>query len=164
MTTRTSEIAIRFKTAPMALFHATPSADLAAHWLVIRIQPNEGISLQFEIKRPGPAVELKSVKMNFAYKDWFPPQQNVGYETLIYDVMTGDQTLFQRADQVEEGWRIVGDVLHHWGKVPPEDFPNYIAGTSGPLAADLLLARDGGRTWRPVKLDPGPRKIGESDQ
>ena len=164
MTTRTSEIAIRFKTAPMALFHDTPSADLAANWLVIRIQPNEGISLQFEIKRPGPAVELKSVKMNFAYKDWFPPQQNVGYETLIYDVMTGDQTLFQRADQVEEGWRIVGDVLDHWGKTAPEDFPNYIAGTSGPLAADLLLARDGGRAWRPVKPDAGPRKLGEADR
>ncbi len=161
MTTRTSEIAIRFKTAPMALFHDTPSAEIAANWLVIRIQPDEGISLQFEIKRPGPAVELKTVKMNFAYKDWFPPQQNVGYETLLYDVMTGDQTLFQRADQVEEGWRIVGDVLDHWGKVPPEDFPNYIAGTSGPLAADLMLARDG-RSWRPVKLDPGPRKSDEN--
>ncbi|MGI3900878.1 MAG: glucose-6-phosphate dehydrogenase [Janthinobacterium lividum] len=161
MSTRTSEIAIRFKTAPMALFHDTPSAEIAANWLVIRIQPDEGISLQFEIKRPGPAVELKSVKMNFAYKDWFPPQQNVGYETLLYDVMTGDQTLFQRADQVEEGWRIVGDVLDHWGKTTPEDFPNYIAGTSGPLAADLMLARDG-RSWRPVKRDPGPRKSDEN--
>ena len=111
------------------------------NWLVIQIQPDEGISMQFEVKRPGPTVELKSVKMNFAYNDWFPPQQNVGYETLLYDVMIGDQTLFQRADQVEEGWRIVQPVLDAWAKQTPDDFPNYIAGTAGPAAADALLAQ-----------------------
>ena len=161
MTTRTSEIAIRFKPAPMALFARTETSDISANWLVIQIQPDEGISLQFEIKRPGPQVDLKTVKMNFAYKDWFPAQQNVGYETLLYDVMIGDQTLFQRADQVEEAWRVVDGVLAHWGKDAPQDFPNYVAGTAGPLAADLLLARDGDRAWRPVKLDPGPRMMGE---
>ena len=99
--------------------------------------------------------------MAFAYKDWFPTQQNVGYETLLYDVMTGDQTLFQRADQVEEAWRVVDGVLDHWGKTEPEDFPNYVGGTAGPTAADLLLARDGDRAWRPVKLDLGPKKPAE---
>jgi glucose-6-phosphate 1-dehydrogenase len=159
MTTRTSEVAIRFKPAPMALFAATDAADIRANWLVIQIQPDEGISLQFEVKRPGPVVDLKSVKMNFAYKDWFPAQQNVGYETLIYDAMIGDQTLFQRADQVEEAWRVVDGVLDHWGESVPDDFPNYAGGSAGPTAADLLLAKDG-RAWRPVKLDPGPKQPG----
>ena len=104
-------------------------------------------------------MTLESVKMNFAYKDWFPAQQNVGYETLLYDVMIGDQTLFQRADQVEEAWRIVGTVLDHWGKTTPDDFPNYTSGTAGPVAADAMLARDGERAWRPVQIDPGPRPM-----
>ena len=159
MTTRTTEIAIRFKPAPMALFAETDTSRIRANWLVMQIQPDEGISLQFEIKRPGPIVTLESVKMNFAYKDWFPAQQNVGYETLLYDVMIGDQTLFQRADQVEEAWRIVGTVLDHWGKTTPDDFPNYAGGTAGPVASDAMLARDGERVWRPVKIDPGPRPM-----
>ncbi len=160
MTRRTTEIAIRFKQAPMALFETTDCSSMSANWLVIQVQPEEGISLQFEVKRPGPLVELQSVKMNFAYKDWFPPQQNVGYETLLYDVMIGDQTLFQRADQVEQGWRIVQPVLEAWAKAIPDDFPNYIAGTAGPAEADALLARDGGRSWRPVAVNSGPKALG----
>ncbi len=159
MARRTTEIAIQFKQAPMMLFETTECEAMRANWLVIQVQPDEGISLQFEVKRPGPLVELKSVKMNFAYKDWFAPQQNVGYETLLYDVMTGDQTLFQRADQVEAGWRVVEPVLDAWGKTAPGDFPNYIGGTAGPAAADALLARDGGRAWRPVKPDAGPEPL-----
>ncbi len=160
MTRRTTEVAIRFKRAPMSLFEQSSDMDsMRANWLVMQIQPDEGISLQFEVKRPGPLVQLEPVKMNFAYKDWFPPQQNVGYETLLYDVMIGDQTLFQRADQVEQGWRIVAPVLEAWGKQTPSDFPNYIAGTAGPAAADALLAEDGGRYWRPVKVSPGPKPL-----
>lgn len=162
MTRRTTEIAIRFKEAPMALFESTECRSMRANWLVIQVQPEEGISLQFEVKRPGPTVELQTVKMNFAYKDWFPPQQNVGYETLLYDVMIGDQTLFQRADQVEQGWRIVQPVLDAWAKTLPDDFPNYIAGTAGPAEADALLARDGGRSWRPVAVNSGPRGLGKA--
>lgn len=159
MTRRTTEIAIRFKSAPTSLFEDSAAQSMHPNWLVIQVQPDEGISIQFDVKRPGPTVDLKSVKMNFAYSDWFPAQQNVGYETLLYDVMIGDQTLFQRADQVEEGWRIVQPVLDAWDKEPPEDFPNYIAGTAGPAAADALLAKDGGRSWRPVAIDPGPKKL-----
>ncbi len=158
MTQRNTEIAIRFKSAPTMLFDPTGGA-MHPNWMVIQIQPNEGITLQFEVKKPGPVVEIKSVKMAFSYSDWFPAQQNVGYETLLYDVMTGDQTLFQRADQVEEGWRIVEPVIDTWAKQSPEDFPNYIAGTAGPAAADALLARDGGRSWRPVTVDSGPKKL-----
>ncbi len=161
MTRRTTEIAIRFKSAPMSLFENEAAQAMHSNWLVLQIQPDEGISMQFDVKKPGPLVEVKSVKMNFAYSDWFPPQQNVGYETLLYDVMTGDQTLFQRADQVEEGWRIVEPVLEDWAKTAPEAFPNYIAGTAGPAEADAMLARDGGRSWRPVTADPGPKKTGK---
>ena len=90
---RMTEIAIRFKQAPYAAFADTPVDRLRPNWLVIRIQPDEGISLQFEVKRPGPVVDLAAVKMDFRYRDWFPPEPNVGYETLLYDVMIGDATL-----------------------------------------------------------------------
>ena len=149
MPARMTEIAIRFKQAPMAAFEDTPIDTLPPNWLVIRVQPDEGISLQFEVKRPGPMMDLAAVKMDFAYKDWFPREPNVGYETLLYDVMIGDATLFQRGDMVEQTWRVVQPVLDAWAK-PAKGFPNYKAGSAGPKAADDLLARDGNRAWRPV--------------
>src|SRR5713226_9823574 len=114
MAERMTEIAIRFKQAPYAAFEDTPVASLRPNWLVLRIAPDEGISLQFEVKRRGPVMDLAAVKMDFRYDDWFPKEQNVGYETLLYDVMTGDQTLFMRADMVEQAWRIVQPVLDDW--------------------------------------------------
>jgi glucose-6-phosphate 1-dehydrogenase len=149
MCRRTTEIAIRFKDAPMALFAETGVHTAGPNWLVIQVQPDEGISIQFDVKRPGPVVELAPVLMDFKYKDWFPPQPNVGYETLLYDVMIGDATLFQLADQVEAGWRAVQPVLDLWAAQKPKDFPNYASGSAGPDAADAMLARDG-RTWRSV--------------
>src|SRR6185312_1811560 len=134
---RNTEIAIRFKPAPHAPFANTPVGGLPPNWLVIAIQPDEGISLQFEVKRPGPDMQLAQVKMNFAYSDWFPKEPNVGYETLIYDVMTGDATLFHRADQVEEAWRVVQPVLDAFAKDKP-DFPNYASGSDGPKSAQEL--------------------------
>ena len=101
MSQRNTEIAIRFKQAPYAAFQDTPVDTLRPNWLVLRIAPDEGISLQFEVKRPGPVVDLAAVKMDFRYDDWFPKEPNVGYETLLYDVMIGDPTLFMRADMVE---------------------------------------------------------------
>jgi glucose-6-phosphate 1-dehydrogenase len=86
--------------------------------------------------------------MDFAYADWFPKEPNVGYETLIRDVMIGDQTLFMRADMVEQGWRIVQPVLDAWA-VDCRDVPLYASGSDGPAAANELLSRDG-RSWRPV--------------
>jgi len=105
--------------------------------------------MQFEVKRPGPIVDLAAVRMAFKYADWFPKEPNIGYETLIYDVMIGDQTLFNRADTVEETWRVVADVLHEWDTIRPDTVPFYASGTDGPPEADALLARDG-RAWRPV--------------
>src|SRR5665213_3272644 len=149
MSHRTTEIAIRFKQAPYAAFQDTPVDTLRPNWLVLRISPDEGISLQFEVKRPGPVVDLAAVKMDFRYDDWFPKEPNVGYETLLYDVMIGDPTLFMRADMVEQAWRIVQPVLDDWA-ANKADFPNYESGSDGPKAADELLAGDGHRTWRPV--------------
>ena len=150
MSNRWTEIAIRFHRAPLSLFKGTDVARMGANWLVLQIQPEEGISLQFQVKRPGQVVTLAPVKTNFAYKDWFPPQPNVGYETLIYDCMIGDATLFQRADMVEASWRIVQPVLDAWASQKPADFPNYTSGSAGPKAAESLLADDGGRSWRAI--------------
>jgi len=150
MCSRRTEIAIRFRQAPLSVFQGTDIAKLAPNWLIFQIQPEEGISLQFEVKRPGQTMALSPVKTSFAYKDWFPSQANVGYETLIYDCMIGDATLFQRADMVEAGWRIVQPLLDAWASIQPTDFPNYQAGSAGPKSADMLLEDDGSRSWRSI--------------
>jgi glucose-6-phosphate 1-dehydrogenase len=152
MSQRNTEIAIRFKQAPYAAFQDTPVDTLRPNWLVLRIAPDEGISLQFEVKRRGPVVDLAPVKMDFHYDDWFPKEPNVGYETLIYDVMIGDPTLFMRADMVEQTWRIVQPVLDAWAKHDVEKVPIYPAGSPGPSEADALLAR-ADRRWRSVGGD-----------
>jgi glucose-6-phosphate 1-dehydrogenase len=146
---RMSEIAIQFKRAPIAVFRDTPVEDVGSNLLVIRIQPDEGVSLQFGAKIPGTALDIGNVKMNFQYKDYFQSAPSTGYETLIYDAMIGDATLFQRADNVEAGWKVVQPVLDAWANRRPRDFPNYEAGTQGPRQADELLARDG-RVWRKI--------------
>jgi glucose-6-phosphate 1-dehydrogenase len=97
-------------------------------------------------------VDLAAVKMDFHYDDWFPKEPNVGYETLIYDVMIGDPTLFMRADMVEQAWRVVQPVLDAWAKKGAADLPIYPAGSAGPSEADALLAQDG-RCWRSVHGD-----------
>ena len=146
---RTTEIAIRFKSAPFAPFRGTGMDAFGPDWLVLQIQPDEGISLQFDVKRPGPRVELAPVRMDFKYADWFRAEPNVGYETLLYDCMTGDATLFQRADMVEACWRAVQPILDDWAQRTPADFPNYASGSAGPASSDTLLAM-GGRSWRPL--------------
>ena len=149
---RNTEIAICFKQAPYAAFEQTPVEALRPNWLVLRIAPDEGISLQFEVKRPGPAMDLAAVRMNFCYDDWFPKEPNVGYETLLYDVMTGDPTLFMRADMVENAWRIVQPVLDAWARDDAGGIPVYASGSAGPSEADALLQRDG-RAWRSLNGD-----------
>jgi glucose-6-phosphate 1-dehydrogenase len=146
---RMSEIAIQFKRAPIAVFRDTPVEDVGSNLLVLRIQPDEGVSLQFGAKIPGTALDIGNVKMNFQYQDYFQSAPSTGYETLIYDAMIGDATLFQRADNVEAGWKVVQPVLDAWASRRPRDFPNYEAGTQGPRQADELLARDG-RVWRKI--------------
>ena len=152
MSQRNTEIAIRFKQAPYTAFQDTPVDTLRPNWLVLRISPDEGISLQFEVKRRGPVMDLAAVKMDFHYDDWFPKEPNVGYETLLYDVMIGDPTLFMCADMVEQTWRIVQPVLDAWAKNSASDLSIYRAGNAGPAEADALLARDG-RSWRRLHGD-----------
>lgn len=149
MSCRNTEIAIRFKPAPYTAFQGTLVDNMPANWLVLRIAPDEGISLQFDVKRRGPVVDLAAVKMDFHYNDWFPKEPNVGYETLLYDVMIGDQGLFMRADMVEQAWRVVQPVLDAWA-ADKSGIPGYASGSDGPAAADRLLALGGDRTWRPV--------------
>jgi glucose-6-phosphate 1-dehydrogenase len=147
---RWTEIAIHFKHAPLALFRDTPVGTLGPDWLILQIQPDEGIRLRFNAKRPGTEMHLESVAMDFKYADWFKQAPAVGYETLLYDCFAGDQTLFQRADQVEAAWAVVQPVLDAWGKEKPKDFPNYAAGSAGPACADELIQRNG-RAWRPIR-------------
>jgi glucose-6-phosphate 1-dehydrogenase len=142
---RTTEIAIRFRQAPFVLFRGTEVERMSPNWMVLRIQPDEGIALEFAAKRPGPSMRLSNVRMDFAYKSYFNVASSTGYETLLYDCMIGDATLFQRADTVEAGWQAVQPILDTWANNPPRDFPNYAAGSNGPVAADQLLAE---RAWR----------------
>jgi glucose-6-phosphate 1-dehydrogenase len=148
MTRRDTEIAIRFKQAPLSLFRHTGMTEPVPNWLVMQIQPEEGISLQFGAKVPGPELQLSAVDMGFFYKDYFRAEPSTGYETLVYDAMIGDATLFQRADNIEAGWRLVQPILDAWaeGEDPMATYP---AGSAGPAAADALLERDG-RAWRPL--------------
>jgi glucose-6-phosphate 1-dehydrogenase len=151
---RRTHIAIRFKQTPGALFRGTQVHTPPPNWLLLRIQPDEGIALEFSTKIPGPVVRVGDVRMDFKYADYFGAAPRTGYETLIYDVMIGDATLFQRADNVEVGWRVVQPILDVWANEKPSNFPNYAAGTQGPAEADELLARDH-REWRHIGDHPG---------
>jgi glucose-6-phosphate 1-dehydrogenase len=139
---RKSEIAVKFKQAPFALFRDTPVESLAQNLLVLRIQPDEGAALQFNAKVPGPSIRTSGVRMDFQYRDYFDAAPSTGYETLIYDCMTGDATLFRRADEIESGWRVVQPILDAW-RERADDLSFYPAGGDGPGAAAELLARDG---------------------
>jgi glucose-6-phosphate 1-dehydrogenase len=152
LSARTTEIAVHFRQAPYALFRDTPVDRLPANILMLRIQPDEGLSLTFSAKRPGADIEIAGVEMDFAYRDYFAPLASVGYETLIYDCLIGDATLFQRADTVEAAWSAVQGLLDAWARTPADDFPNYAAGSAGPAAADRLLARDG-HAWLPITAE-----------
>jgi glucose-6-phosphate 1-dehydrogenase len=144
---RVTEIVIQFKSAPLMLFRNTPVHHLAPNQLIIRIQPDEGISLNFGAKIPGPTVQVGTVDMDFQYAKYFGNAPNTGYETLLHDCMAGDATLFQRSDNVEVGWSVVDPILEVWRGLRPHSTIQYEAGTWGPDEAAMLLERDG-RKWR----------------
>jgi glucose-6-phosphate 1-dehydrogenase len=144
-----TEVAIKFKQAPIAMFRDTPVDRLAENFLVIGIQPNECIGLEFNAKTPGPSIAIGGVSMTFRYEDYFEAAPSTGYETLIYDCMVGDAILYPRADGIEAGWRVVQPLLDAWRDAPDERLASYRAGSDGPKEADELLARDG-RRWRPI--------------
>jgi glucose-6-phosphate 1-dehydrogenase len=142
-----TEVAIKFKQAPFAMFNCTPVDSLAENYLVIGVEPTEGIALQFNTKVPGPTITISGVEMKFRYKDYFKAEPSTGYETLIYDCMIGDNILFQRADSVEAGWKAVQPFLDAWKKAGAKGLQRYKAGSEGPDDAEELLKRDG-RSWR----------------
>jgi glucose-6-phosphate 1-dehydrogenase len=148
MTKRKTEIAIRFKQAPFAMFRDTPVDALGENWLIMSIQPEEGMKLRFNAKIPGPTLNFENVAMRFNYDDWFKQAPATGYETLIFDCFIGDATLFQRADQLEAAWKVVQPVVDNWAG-HDASFPDYAAGSAGPTASDELLEREG-RAWLPI--------------
>jgi glucose-6-phosphate 1-dehydrogenase len=146
MSKRVTQIVVQFKRAPFVLFRKTAVDRLEPNRLILHLQPEEGISLSFGAKIPGPVVRLGGVDMAFNYADHFNVLPQTGYERLLYDCMLGDATLFQRSDMVEAAWRVIAPVQNVWGALEPREFPNYAAGAWGPEAAAELLTKDG-RTW-----------------
>jgi glucose-6-phosphate 1-dehydrogenase len=144
---RRTEIAIRFKSVPHVLFRDIGGEGLPPNELVIRIQPDEGISLKFGAKQPGAVMKIDEVQMDFKYAGRFTATPSTGYETLLHDAIHGDATLYQRADNVEASWSALGPILDVWAALNPRDFPDYAAGSWGPIDSDQLLSRDG-RAWR----------------
>lgn len=144
---RVTEIAIQFKTPPIALFRRVGVLRQEPNVLVLRIQPDEGVALKFGAKVPGPVTKVDPVTMDFRYSEFFGASQPEAYERLLMDAIHGDSTLFARRDEVEAAWEHVTPLLDVWRDNPPLDHPNYEAGTWGPDASVALLARDG-RRWR----------------
>lgn len=144
MKARTSKVIIQFKSCAASLFD--PKQRILPNLLRINIQPDEGISLRFNAKIPGPSLRLGPVKMKFKYSDYFGIKPRTGYETILYDCMNGENILFNSAEMAEAGWAVVQPILDVWTNLPPREFPNYAAGTWGPKEADDLLHKDN-RKW-----------------
>lgn len=142
----TTEVVIGFRRAPLLLFGTQMESEIPPNRLVMHIQPEEGITLDIHAKRPGPKIQISNVPLNFNYKEFGEGNAATGYETLLYDCMIGETTLFHRYDSVDASWRIVNPILDVWQALPARDFPNYAAGTWGPRASDELIAKDG-HTW-----------------
>jgi len=145
---RDTEVVVTFKPVPLALFRDTPVADLPPNRLILQLQPNEGIDLDFMVKKPGPKMQAVPVALDFKYADKFTIGGRTGYETLLYDMLMGDQTLFQRADQIEAGWAAVQPFLDLWAKGRGK-VESYKRGSRGPECAVELIERDG-RAWHAI--------------
>ena len=143
---RVTEIAIHFKDAPLQIF-GPQAADVSANLLTLNIQPNEGISLRFDSKVPGPTAHIRPVTMDFRYGTSFGEAPPDAYERLLLDAMIGDSTLFTRADENEMAWKIMTPILEHWKNLGKTTIPQYKIGTWGPEEADVLLS-DIHNKWR----------------
>ncbi len=144
---RATQIRIQFKPVPHPLFSRDVVSGIEPNVIALRIQPDEGIYWEFAAKRPGQAIQLSNVRMDFGYATSFGAAPGEAYETLLLDAMRGDSTLFNRNDAVEVAWSLVTPILERWAQLPPPEFPNYAAGAWGPVAADRMIARDG-RVWQ----------------
>jgi len=147
----TTQIVIGFRKAPLLLFGEDMKDKLDPNRLVIHVQPDEGITLDIHAKKPGPNLNVASVPLDFSYAEFGEHAAATGYETLLYDCMIGDTTLFHRYDSVDASWRIVDPILDVWHALPARDYPNYAAGSWGPAAADTLI-RKSGHEWHHYKL------------
>jgi glucose-6-phosphate 1-dehydrogenase len=143
---RRTEISVQLKSVPFRLFRDTTVDTLTPNVMTLRIDPSHGTSFDFNVKTPGPVMQIGGVHSSFDYDDFFAERANVGYETLLYDCMLGDETLFQRADSIETAWAVVNDILHPKNGAATR-LCGYAAGSEGPPEADALLARDD-RAWR----------------
>ncbi len=150
MAAAVSEISIRFRDVPHRAFPASAGLNAQPVRLVIQIQPEQGIVFKFMAKEPGSELRLHPVDMRFSYKEAFRAETPSAYETLLWDVMIGDATLFMRADQVEAAWKFLMPILEVWTDNPAPDFPNYSAGSWGPEPAESLIARDGNNWLTPT--------------
>ena len=144
---QTSEVRVHFKRTPQALFSTTPYDQLGPNVITLRIQPDDGIGIAFDTKRPGSHMRALTVEANFSYEAVFGSKGPPAYETLLLDSMRGEATLFTRHDEVEAEWRIITPIEEAWAQLPPPKFPNYAAGSEGPVEADALIAGDH-RAWR----------------
>ncbi|MCC6579327.1 MAG: glucose-6-phosphate dehydrogenase [Phycisphaeraceae bacterium] len=145
MAKKMTEIVITFRPTPHCLFRET-AAKLKPNQIIINVQPDEGIRLRFEGKVPGTRMDIRDVVMSFDYVSQFKGQPQEAYARMLLDAMRGDQTLFKHRDEVESSWNIVQPVLDAWADQPHDDLPNYAAGTWGPSASDVMMARDN-RHW-----------------
>jgi glucose-6-phosphate 1-dehydrogenase len=153
---RVTEIAIQFKRPPLLLFKSCAVGDVNPNVLVIRIQPDEGVALTFEVKPPGPDICVSPLKLDFKYEEAFGNSSPEAYETLLEDCIEGDSTLYTRHDWVELAWLLMEPIIKTWDKIPPKDFPNYEAGSWGPKQADEFMQRDGRRWRRPLNNTDQP--------
>jgi glucose-6-phosphate 1-dehydrogenase len=145
---KTSEIAVTFRQIPHRIF-GDSGDTIETNTLVMKIQPEEGVSIRFNAKVPGPQMHIRAVTMDFNYGTGFGVVSAPAYERLIGDAMRGDATLFTRWDAVEAAWQAVMPILQRWNDTRAPDFPNYLAGGQGPQSADALLIADG-REWRHI--------------
>ena len=149
---RTTQIVIGFKRTPLLLFGKGVEDNIMPNRLVIHVQPDEGITMDIHAKRPGPGISIANVPLDFSYQEFGESNAATGYETLLYDCMIGDMTLFHRYDSVDASWRIVNPILDVWQALHPRDFPNYAAGTWGPEASDRLIEKSG-HAWHHYLLN-----------
>ena len=147
----TTQIVIGFKRTPLLLFGKSVEDNIMPNRLVIHVQPDEGITMDIHAKRPGPGISIANVPLDFSYSEFGDATAATGYETLLYDCMIGDMTLFHRYDSVDASWRIVNPILDVWQALNPHNFPNYEAGTWGPEASDRLIEKSG-HAWHHYEL------------
>jgi glucose-6-phosphate 1-dehydrogenase len=162
MYSRISDIVVQFRPVPHQSFPSAAMTLPQPNRLTIQIQPEEGIDIRFQAKKPGEMMELSPVDMRFLYQETFHQKPPEAYETLLLDVMLGDSTQFMRADQLELAWQVITPIINFWESSEPTDFPNYDAGSMGPESGEVIIAQDG-RVWH-VSEEIHNDKIEEKDE